>query len=167
MLSEANLAANGAPTSGTFYIEECTDPGGLPANLSTQPDNCEAATLYNFVPKSSNGAFTITGTDAYTVFALPDVSELGEPTMTGTCNVAPNQCVLGIFAASPAPSGNGFSYPHLFSALFQVTVGDGQDNGDNPGDGTPETPYAVALPILALGLLGSGVWVRRRRSARV
>jgi hypothetical protein len=86
--------------------------------------------------------------------------------MIGICGVAPNQCVLGIFTSNIYTS-DAFSYPHLFSAPFQVTVGDGQDNGDNPGDGTPETPCALALPILAVGLLGSGVWVRRRRSARV
>ena len=109
---------------------------------------------------------TVTDRDPLAVFDLPDPDTLGEPTMTGTCDVAPNQCVLGIFAAN-IYSQAGLGYPHLFSAPFQVTVGDGQDNGDNPGDGTPETPYALALPILAVGLLGSGVWVRRRRSARV
>jgi hypothetical protein len=165
VLSEANLAANGAPTTGNFYVEECTDPGGLPANLPTQPHNCEAATLYT-APKSSNGSLSLTGSDAFTVWDLPDPDTLGEPTMTGTCDVAPNQCVLGIFAANPY-SGGGFGYPHLFSAPFQVTVGDGLDQGDNPGDGTPEAAYALALPSLAMGLFGSVVWVRRRRSARV
>jgi len=172
VLDNANLVAHGVPGQtpgnplGIYYVYECTDPGGLPANLPTQPQNCEAATVELTDQKSSNGALSLTGINAFTVYDLPDVDSLGPATMTGTCDVAPNQCVLGIFAANIYSQG-GFGYPHLFSAPFQVTVGDGQDNGDNPGDGTPETPFALALPILALGLLGSGVWVRRRRSARV
>ena len=59
---------------------------------------------------------------------------------------------LGIFATNP--NTTGFSYPHLFSAPFQITVGDGQDLGDNPGDGTPEVPLAIGLPLAALAVVG-------------
>ena len=83
--------------------------------------------------------------------------------MVGKCGAAPNECVIGIFAASP--QSGGFGYPHLFSAPFQITVGDGMDEGDNPGDGTPETPYAVALPVIALGAFGVAAVVRRRRTS--
>jgi hypothetical protein len=175
VLSFANLAAAGTPgctgtganaqCTGDFYVYECTDPGGTPANLPKGQTNCEPATLY-LVPKTSNGSLSLSGTDALTVYDLPDPSTLGVPLMTGQCDVAPNQCVVGIFSVNPFTEA-GFPYPHLFSAPFQVTVGDGQDKGDNPGDGTPEVGYALALPIVALGLTGGAVWVRARRTARV
>ena len=81
--------------------------------------------------------------------------------MTGSCDVAPNQCVLGIFAANPG-SNNGFAYPHLFSAPFQMGAGDGLDQGDNPGDGTPEVPLAIGLPLAAMAVIG-GLTIRHRR----
>jgi hypothetical protein len=34
-----------------------------------------------------------------------------------------------------------------------------------PGTGAPEVPYALALPVLAVGILGGTVVIRRRRSA--
>ena len=37
-----------------------------------------------------------------------------------------------------------------------------------PGDGTPEVPMAIILPLSAMGLLGATVLIRRRRkTARV
>ncbi len=163
VLSNANLVAAKVPgqtagnPTGSFYLEECTDPGGLVANLPTQASNCEEGTIDASVSKTSNGS----ANDSFTVYALPDQASLGLPTMTGTCGGAPNYCVVGIFAASPQ-SGNGFSYPFLFSAPFQTTVGDGQDLGDNPGDGTPEVPLAIGLPLAALAVFG-GFTIRNRR----
>ena len=135
-LCESQYAALGQTCgnpSGDYYIEECTDPDGLTANVPTTPDGCEHGTEDQSQAKSLNGNFNDTG---FLVFALPDAVHLGAPNMTGSCGVAPNQCVLGIFAADPQ-SGGGFSYPHLFSASFNVVVGDGQDDGANPGDGSP------------------------------
>ena len=37
--------------------------------------------------------------------------------------------------------------------------------GANPGDGTPEVPMAIILPLSAMGLLGATVLFRRRRNA--
>ena len=34
-----------------------------------------------------------------------------------------------------------------------------------PGTGTPEVPVTVALPLLAFGIIGGVVMIRRRRSA--
>ena len=175
VLSNANLAANKVPgqytldgmgnpvasgATGVFYIEECTDPGALVANLPTSASACEKATEDLSVLKTNDGSLTDTG---YQVYDLPDPN-FGETTFTGQCDVAPNQCVVGIFAADPQ-SGNGFTYPHLFSAPFQVTVGDGQDAGDNPGDGTPEVPLAIGLPLAALAVFG-GWTIRNRRRRR-
>ena len=124
----------GDPT-GSFYFEECTDPGGLAANLPTTSSGCEAATDdFTSVQKTSDGSFD---DPSYIVYDLPDPATLGSATMVGTCDVAPNTCVIGIFAENPGTSG--FSYPHLFSAPFNIEVGDGQDLGDDPGDGTAPT----------------------------
>ena len=120
VMNNANLVANNAPgqttgnTTGSFYLEECIDPGGLTANLPTTTSDCERGRQHS-QSLTSNGSLT----DTFIVYDLPDPGTLGLPTMTGTCDAAPNQCVIGIFAASPQ-SGNGFKYPHLFSAPFQM-----------------------------------------------
>jgi hypothetical protein len=132
-LSLTNLSNNGAPTTGLFYVEECTDPGGLAANLPTTSSGCEAATLAT-TAKTTDGHIAASTFGPYPIYDLPDPGTLGSATMIGSCDIAPNQCVLGIFAGVPAT--NGFGFPHLFSAPFDVTVGDGSDVGDDPGDGT-------------------------------
>ena len=137
VLSNANLVANQVPgqttgsASGYYYIIECADPGGTIANLPTLPNQCEQGTEDgSSSPKSLDGSFTDTG---YQVFDLPDVI-FSPTTFTGRCDVAPNQCVIGIFSVDPF--AGGFSYPRLFSAPFNVVVGDGKDMGDSPGDGS-------------------------------
>ena len=59
------------------------------------------------VSKTTDGSFD---DPAFTVYDLPDPGTLGSATMTGTCDVAPNQCVIGIFAAEPA-AGNRLQLP--------------------------------------------------------
>jgi hypothetical protein len=160
VISTAALSAAGAPTTGNFSVYECTDPGGTVANLPTTPSGCEPDTVAS-VAKTPTGAVSLSGANSFVVFDLPDAN-LGTPSMAGTCDVAPNQCVVGIFA-TPIASG-AFGFPHLFSAPFQVTVGDGADNGDSPGDGTPEVPLALLLPLAAAAVVGGGtVYERRRR----
>ncbi len=162
VMNTTNLANNGAPTTGNFYVEECTDPQGTTANLPTSATGCEAATLVTGA-KTPDGHLSLMGTSGPTVYVLPDPGTLGSPTMVGQCGIAPNQCVLGIFAANPSPAaGNGFAFPHLFSAPFQVHVTDGLDVGNSPGDGTPEVPLAIGLPLAALAVFG-GFTIRNRR----
>jgi len=171
-LSTANLLATSTPgctsassCSGNYNVEECEDPGGNPANLPTTAAGCEAATDNVLSSWSSTGALTLSGTKSFKVWDLPNAA-LGPPTMTagtGLCDTDPNQCVLGIFAANPQ-SANGFAFPHLFSAPFQVTEGDGLNTGDSPGDGTPEVPLAIGLPLAAMAVIG-GVTIRHRRRA--
>src|SRR5580700_6514526 len=161
MLSNATLCAIptlgqtcGNPT-GFYYIEECVDPGGLAANLPTTPNGCEHGTLDESQPKSTDGSLDDTG---FLVYHLPAAATLGAPNMVGKCDVSPNQCVVGIFAADPQ-SGNGFSFPHLFSAPFNISAGDGTNSGDHPGDGSPPTAAAtsaakstvVASPLTVVG----------------
>ena len=166
VINTTNLTSAGAPTTGLFYVEECTDPGGTTTNLPTTASGCEAATLAT-VPKTANGAFNLTGASGFTMYDLPDPGTLGSATMTGTCDIAPNQCVLGIFAASPQ-AGGGFGFPHLFSAPFQMDkqadFGSGSETGLNPGDGTPEVPLALGLPLAGLAILGA--WSLRNRRRR-
>ena len=102
VINTTNLANNGAPTTGLFYTEECIDPGGTTASLPTSATGCEAATLVTG-SKAADGHLSLTGTSGPTVYDLPDPGSLGSPTMVGTCDVAPNQCVIGIFAANPHP----------------------------------------------------------------
>ena len=128
-LDQASLIAAGFPSGADpIKLVECADPNGLVANLPTKPSQCEAQTIDSNVTAAPNGSITLNGTNGYTVLALPDPT-LG--TSPITCSVAPNACVIGIFA-----NQNDFSKPHLFSAPFQVSSNGGADNGANPGDGT-------------------------------
>lgn len=171
-LSYASLFAAGDPNcssssncTGTYYVEECADPGGAPGNVPLSNTGCEGLTDNALATKTSTGAFTLSGLKAYKIVALPD-GNLGAGTMTaGTCGTDPNQCVLGIFAENPQ-SANGFAYPHLWSAAWQVTPQpDGTDSGANPGDGTPEVPFAIGLPLAAIAVVG-GVTIRNRKRAQ-
>jgi len=149
-----------AAQGGNYYLEECVDPGGTTAGLPTKPTGCESATLLT-APKQTDGS--LSPSKAFTVYDLPDLATLGSSTMVGTCDVAPNQCVIGIFATNPQAQTNpGFGFPHLFSAPFQMSVGDGNDVGNNPGDGTPEVPLAIGLPLAAVAVFG-GWSIRNRR----
>jgi hypothetical protein len=110
---------------------------------------------------------SLTGSNTFTVEDLPNAA-LGAPTMVGKCDVSPNQCVIGIFSENPwsGPTANpaAFQTPHLFSAAFQVRVppGDSGDTGVSPGDGTPEVPLAIGLPLAAIAVFG-GLTMRNRR----
>ena len=142
---------------GSYYLDMCTDPGGTPGNLPTSISNCETRTQVS-IAKTSTGAFSKT----MKVYDLP-YPALGVPTMTGVCDTDPNFCVIGIFTVNPGTNQSTFlSQPHLFSAPFQVQNLDGLNDGANPGDGTPEVPLAIGLPLAALAIVG-GFTVRNRR----
>jgi hypothetical protein len=167
-LNNSNEVSNGVPgqttgaPTGNYTLEECVDPGGLVANLPTQASNCEAATRDVTQSKTLDGSFT---DSTFQVFDLPDAN-LGVPTMTGSCGVAPNFCVIGIFSTDPQ-NGNGFKFPRLFSAPFQIQPDPtGLDSGNNPGDGTPEVPLAIGLPLGALAVFGGWTIRNRRRQRR-
>ncbi len=88
--------------------------------------------------------------------------------MRPTCgDTAATECVLYI-----GNNQSDFSASHVFSQPFNV-LANSDDLGENPGDGsqgpppqTPEVPYAVILPVAAMGILGGTVLVRRRRMAK-
>ena len=98
----------------------------------------------------------VTADRDFPVYDLPDVATVGGPTMVGQCDVAPNQCVVGIFAGNPNFGHPGFTYPHLFSAPFNIIVGNGLDQGDNPGDGTAPAVTPPAATSLSTSLSGGG-----------
>jgi hypothetical protein len=85
---------------------------------------------------------------------------LGEPPDGQPVCDLTHPCVLFI-----GPDRTDFDRPHVWSLPFSVTATDG-DTGADPGNGQlPEVPYAIAFPVLALGILAGGAWLRRRRAA--
>lgn len=158
-LDLTNLEANGATGEEALHVEECSDLDGSPGNLpTTATNNCDGSTLISSNSLNSDGSFTL---DDYEVLALPD-SLLGEKsTQTPVCGLYPNECVLYL-----GVDQLNFSLPKLFSAPFQIQP-NGTDSGANPGDGTPEAPWAIALPLIGLGVGGSVLYLRRRHRARV
>jgi len=112
-LSRSSLEAAGF-SSGAVAIKvlECSDIGGLEANLPQKPTDCEPETIDSVAGAQENGSLYLKG---FTIYALPDPTDLGVSNGT-VCDDAEHQCVLGFFS-----NQNDFSKPHLFSAPFQVT----------------------------------------------
>jgi hypothetical protein len=147
-----------------FTIYECSDPGGLAGNLPTSVANCDSNTA-----EGTNGTSNPDGSVQYTgyeVFALPNTESptgafpgLGETAgHLPVCNTG-NPCVLAVITDPnnfSDPSGLAFSTPFLVTGT--------NDSGANPGDGTPEAPLAIGLPLVGLAAVG-GVLYRRRRNA--
>ncbi len=150
-------------TTGAVKIIECADPGGLPGNLPTSVSSCDTSTIQGdgIIP-ASDGSFIYGGPNdtiggnGYQVIALPSAGHSPSPTMCGTAAVP---CVLWI-----GDDYNNFQTHQLWSLPFQVVYTNG--HGANPGDGTPEVPLAIGLPLAAAGLFAGGLTLRRRRSAK-
>jgi hypothetical protein len=127
------------------------------------PSACDGDTLQgDSLTPNSDGSVNYqaeTG-DLYTVYALPDSVKLFEGSSGPVCgSTSATECILYI-----GDNQNDFTQPHVWSQPFFVTA-NGVDTGANPGDGTPEVPYAILLPLAAMGVIGGTVAVRRRRSA--
>ena len=139
-----------------IVILECSAPNGV---VPTLPSKCDGNTISaNTILPNTDGSFTF---DDYPVFALPDSVTFGESPGGVTCgDTAATECMLYI-----GNNQNDFTQPHLWSQPFLIAA-NSDDGGENPGDGTPEVPLAVILPISAMGLLGATVLIRRRRASR-
>ena len=110
-LNRSSLEAAGFPSGAVaIKILECADPGGQTANLPTKPTECDPSTVDVGASLQEDGSVLDSG---YTIYALPDPTELGVSNGT-LCDMA-HQCVLGIFS-----NQLDFTKPHLFSAPFQV-----------------------------------------------
>jgi hypothetical protein len=158
---EVKIPANSTFTPGAnIKIEECAAPGGV---APMDPSACDGETISaQTILAGTDGSIDYTDSGAntgYTVYALPDVGSLGEsPSGTPVCNTS-NECVLYI-----GQDQTDFTMPHFFSQAFFVSPTPG-DTGADPGDGTPETPLAIGLPLLAVGVIGGSLFLRRRRHA--
>ena len=148
-----NTAGN---NSTTINVLECAAPNGV---VPTQTAACDGNTIQgpSIVP-AADGSFTLSN---YPLYALPDSVSLGEGTSGPVCgNTLATECILYI-----GNQQTDFTKPHVWSQAFTINP-NGNDLGANPGDGTPEIPYAVLLPVAAMGLLGATVLIRQRRRAR-
>jgi hypothetical protein len=156
------VPANGVFTSTTQNINilECAAPNGV---VPTSPTACDGETINgNTLNANSDGSLdyeAFTGS-LYNVYALPDKLALGEGSSGPVCgSTSATECILYI-----GVNQADFTQPHVWSQPFFVKT-DALDNGANPGDGTPEVPFAVMLPVAALGLFGGTLFIRRRRAA--
>src|ERR1700733_2556441 len=137
-------------------ILECSAPNGV---IPTTPSACDGNTISaNTILPAGDGSFTF---DNYPVYALPDSVTFGEGSTGPQCgDTAATECILYI-----GNNQNDFTQPPLWSQPFLI-LANGTDSGANPGDGTPEVPLAIILPVAAMGLIGGTVLIRRRRATR-
>jgi hypothetical protein len=147
------------PRTQNVHILEClAGPGGVPP---TGAPVCDNNTQYanTVIPNTNDGSIDIKD---FSVFAPPSPA-LGESASNPlNCGGATNQCILYV-----GPDQTNIGLPHVWSQGFQVTIKDAGETGTvNPGDGTPEVPLAVGLPLAAAGIVGGTVLFRRRRTAR-
>jgi len=158
-IDASNLSSFGFGSEPPMHVLMCSDYQGTSGNLpTTASGNCQGDTEASTPgPISSDGSFTLNN---YKVYALPDNILFSEGTSTPDCGLAPYYCVLYI-----GPDQNSFTDPKLFSAPFQVQAND-DDAGESPGDGTPEAPLMIGLPLLGLAVGGSTLYLRRRRQTK-
>lgn len=157
------------PASVGVTIFECAAPNGV---LPTSTTQCDGLTGYKggTITTEGDGSFDLENDTPfgtlYTMYALPDYHDLGETgSNSANCGLgAAHECVL--YIGTGGGSDVGMALPHVFSQAYNVAP-DATDSGTvNPGDGTPEVPLAVGLPLLAGGILGGTVLIRRRRTSR-
>jgi hypothetical protein len=167
---DVTVPANSVFTSTTqdINILECSAPNGVPP---TSPNSCDGNTINGpTVTVNGDGSFDFeaaTG-QAYQIFATPNAA-LGETPSGVACgNTAATECILYIGVQQ-----SDFTQPHVWSQPFFITANgtnSGTPAGDgsaNPGNGLPEVPFAILLPIAAMGAIGGTVLIRRRRLNRV
>ncbi len=147
-LSESSRAQAGFPSGAVaIKVVECSDRGGLPANLPTKPTQCDYNTVDSIPGANSDGSFVMNG---YTMYDLPDTIVFGEPAnQTPVCGSGDNQCVLGIFT-----NLNDFTKPHIFSGAFNVTPDAQAENAIV--NGTPATPATASVTAGAGNATGAG-----------
>ena len=150
-----NVPANSilSPVAGqNIVVVECAAPGGVDPSV---PSACDPNSVSgDSLTPNADGSLSYSN---YQLYSLPNAKAFGEsPTGTPVCNLA-NQCVLYI-----GTNYGDFTQPHVWSQAFVINPTAG-NTGANPGDGTPEVPLALGLPLLASGVVGGSVLYSRRR----
>lgn len=147
--------AGGINTGTNLEVAECAAPNGVLPTLASecQPDSLDGDTIN----PNTDGSVSYTN---YTAWQLPNTL-LGESASdTPVCgDTLATECTLYV-----GPNVTDFTQPHYFTQPFLVADNSGGFVA-NPGDGTPEAPLAIGLP-LAGGVIVGGVLFRRRRIAR-
>ncbi len=157
------------PATTNAYIFECAAPNGV---LPTSTTQCDGNTNYGggTLTTESNGALDVVNDsplgNLYTIFYLPDYYKLGETgTSAANCGLgAARECVL--YIGTGGASDTGMAQPHVFSQVFERRARPRPTLAPPTRVTRPEVPLAVGLPLLAAGIFGGTVLVRRRRAAR-
>lgn len=173
------------------YLQNVTDNGDLPANLSTSQENVPT------VPAGKSGSMTVdlanlsSTTDAHGTYNFAGNANMTITGISGvpgctytidavTCSEVPlaadqtAKLTIEFTVDSDAPPGSTLT---ILQGLFNEDAPDRNHHDDTfpmtvkvaPVAGTPMAAWQIALPVLAgLGLLGGGfVWFRRRRTSAV
>ena len=148
-----NVAPNTTLKPGAHLtIEECS---AASVGKSPRHFDCDSRTRQKqpFVANPDGSAHY----QSYPIFALPDGFTLHETHHhRPVCNLE-HACVLLVGWDIDDAGHEARSLPFFANP----TAG---DTGTGPGTGTPEVPYVLALPVIALGIFGVSVLQRRRRS---
>jgi hypothetical protein len=92
----------------------------------------------------------------YTMVALPDPDTLHQsPHHPPICDQT-HACVLLV---GPADCDRNPVWLALWSRPFLVDPA-------SPGTGTPQVPFALVLPLMAIAIFGGTILIQRRRSSR-
>jgi len=146
---EVKLPASSFPSGDVgqhVNIVECAAPGGV---LPGDPSACDGNSIQgDTVLIQPDGSVDYSD---YNIYALPD-ADIGDTGTVPKCDLS-DQCVLYV-----GLNQNDFTKDGYFTQAFTVNP----DPDANPGDGTPETPLVIGLPLAAAALVG-GVWTVRRR----
>ena len=151
---EVTAPANSILRPGrSLSIEECTASFGVPRPHRNQ---CDRRTIQpDLLRAGADGSFTYTG---YPIYALPDAHTLHETKRhLPVCDLT-HACVLIVGYDLDDPGHR------IWSAPFLVNPTPG-DTGAYPGTATPEVPNALALPVVAIAVIGGTLLIRRRRSS--
>ena len=162
---QIQIPANSTLTPGAgINIVECAAPGGV---APTNPAACDGNTIEQMIFAGTNGSVSYTNVapdHGYTVYALPDAN-LGESsTGTPVCNLTnEGACSSSVRTRTTSPSRTSSPSPSCPARGGRRRTPAG--TGTAPGTATPEAPFAIGLPLIAMGVLGGALFLRRRRHA--
>jgi hypothetical protein len=132
-----------------LVIEECAAPGfGRPFSFN----NCDGTTRQlGRVFAGRNGSLTYAD---YEIVSLPVTTSSHRSFRHGPVCDSTHACVLVVRGSFGKSNCELWSHPFFVGPAVA-----------DPGNGTPEVPYVLVLPILAVTVFGGSMLLRRRRSA--